>query len=421
MMHGGFMAQQYPQPQYPQQPADSPQPHPQQYPQPQPQMPHYGPQQQMPNGPAPQQYPQPPANPPYPQQYPQHPQPPAPAPYPQQYPPPSAPGPYPRQPAGPYQQPYAPAPGAPQPYPPAPHYPQAPQFPPQQPHQYPNPPMPAPPQPQPQPQQYQNPPMPAPPQMQAQMQQYQHPPMPAPPRMMHAQAPYMPPEQAGPAVGFPPPMNWTPPRDALVSGAAPFLESGEQVYYGFPLKLDDTIEQTPRELMIAIEGQHHTLGEINRAQRKINRGMKWAFNPMDAASEMIAEKSVEALNKKLAGPVFLGGWESQAGLFIRFSRATREDYGPGAWGVITSHRYIIFRAGRMGGAAMRMVYAVPRTAIAGVRLEGTKDAMLHGRTPRAELHFTDGSMVATMMATRQGEQLAAILQVQQQQNGRQGY
>jgi hypothetical protein len=413
--------------QYPQQPANSPQ----QQPQPHVPPPHYGqPPSQMPNGAVPQQYPNQPANPPYPQQ--QYPQPPAPAPYPhqyqQQYPQqPPGPAPYRQQPPAPYQQPYAPAQGAPQPYPPAPSYPQAPQFPPQQPHQYPNPPMPGPPMP-PQ-QQYQNPPMAGPPQMQPQMQQAAPPwsnaPMPAPSHMPHMphmpqpQAPQMPPAQSGPPVGFPPPMSWTPPRDALVSGAAPFLESGEQVYYGFPLKLDDTIAETPRELMIAIEGQHHTLGEINRAQHKINRGMKWAFNPMDAASEMIAEKSVEALNRKLAGPVFLGGWESQAGWFIRFARATREDYGPGAWGVITSHRYIIFRAGRMGGAAMRMVYAVPRTTIAGVRLEGTKDAMMHGRTPRAELHFTDGSMVATMMAAKQGEQLAAILQVQQ--NGRQGY
>jgi hypothetical protein len=59
---------------------------------------------------------------------------------------------------------------------------------------------------------------------------------------------------------------------------------------------------------------------------------------------------------------------------------------------------------------MRMVYAVPRTVVAGVRTEGTKDAVMHGRTPRAELHFTDGSMVATLMATKQGELVATILQ-----------
>jgi hypothetical protein len=61
---------------------------------------------------------------------------------------------------------------------------------------------------------------------------------------------------------------------------------------------------------------------------------------------------------------------------------------------------------------MRLVYAVPRTVIAGVRLENGKEAIKHGRTPRAELHFTDGSMVATMMPGRQGEQVAAVLQTQ---------
>ena len=207
----------------------------------------------------------------------------------------------------------------------------------------------------------------------------------------------------------------SPPRDRLAQGAAPFLEAGEQVYYGFILKLDDTIPETPRELMIAIEGQHRVLGGVSRADKKIGKGLKWALNPVEAMNERIAEKGTEALGRKLAGPVFLGGWDSQAGMFIRFARATREDYGPGAWGVLTDRRYLIFRAGRAGGSAMRLVYAVPRTAIAGVRTEGTKDAALHGRTPRAELHFTDGSMVATMMPTKQAHQVAEILAVQHQQ------
>ncbi|MBS2535011.1 hypothetical protein KGQ20_19770, partial [Catenulispora sp. NF23] len=220
---------------------------------------------------------------------------------------------------------------------------------------------------------------------------------------------------------FPPPPNLAAPRDRLAQGAAPFLEPGERVYYGFILKLDDTIPETPRELMIAVEGQHRVLGGIDRADKKVGRGFKWAFNPLDAASERIAERGREALDRKLAGPVFIGGWESQAGWFIRYARATRQDYGPGAWGVLTDRRYLIFRAGRAGGSAMRLVYGVERTLIAGVRTEGTKDAALHGRTPRAELHFTDGSMVATMMATKQSTQIAEILAVQQQspQQGRQ--
>ncbi|MEY9892720.1 hypothetical protein ABIA31_006398 [Catenulispora sp. MAP5-51] len=216
------------------------------------------------------------------------------------------------------------------------------------------------------------------------------------------------------SASFPPPPGLATPRDRLVEGAAPFLEPGETVYYGFILKLDDTIPETPRELMIAIEGQHRVLGGISRADKKMNKGLKWALNPMDAMNERIAEKSVEALNRKLAGPVFLGGWESQAGWFIRYSRATREDYGPGSWGVLTDRRYLIFRAGRTGGSSMRLVHAVPRTGIAGVRTEGTKDAALHGRTPRAELHFADGSMVATMMPTKQAQKVAEILAVQQQ-------
>lgn len=213
-------------------------------------------------------------------------------------------------------------------------------------------------------------------------------------------------------MGCPPPPNLPPVRDAFLRGAAPFLQPGEQVYYGFVLKLDDTIEETPREFQIEIEGQHHVLGDVHRANVKINKGVKWATNPLDALNERIAEKSTEALARHLAGPVFAGGWQSQAGLFIRYVRATREDYGPGAFGAVTSHRYLVFRAGRMGGSAMRLVYALPRPAIIGVRTEGTKDAVLHGRTPRAELHFTDGSMVATLMATKQGAQLAAILQPQ---------
>ncbi|WP_194916585.1 hypothetical protein, partial [Catenulispora rubra] len=213
---------------------------------------------------------------------------------------------------------------------------------------------------------------------------------------------------------FPPPPNLVPPRDRLVEGAMPFLEPGETVYYGFILKLDDTIPETPRELAIAIEGQHRVLGGVTRADKKLNKGLKWALNPLDAMNERLAEKGTEALSRKLAGPVFLGGWDSTAGWFIRYSRATREDYGPGSWGVLTDRRYLIFRAGRAGGSSMRLVHGVPRTAIAGVRTEGTKDAALHGRTPRAELHFTDGSMVATMMPTKQAQQVAAILAVQQQ-------
>ena len=310
----------------------------------------------------------------------------------------------------------APSPTAapPQPYqqPPAPAWPQQQ---PQQPAAYsPSPaPAPAPPQPW---QQQPYPPAsqyPAPASASAYQQQpapYQAPPAPAP-AAPHA---YLPQPPAQP-VSFPPPPGLSTPRDRLVEGATPFLEPGESVYYGFILKLDDTIPETPRELMIAIEGQHRVLGGISRADKKMNKGLKWALNPLDAMNERIAEKGTEALNRKLAGPVFVGGWESQAGWFIRYARATAEDYGPGAWGVLTDRRYLIFRAGRAGGSAMRLVHGVPRTLIAGVRTEGTKDAALHGRTPRAELHFTDGSMVATMMPTKQGQQVAAILAVQQQQ------
>jgi hypothetical protein len=220
------------------------------------------------------------------------------------------------------------------------------------------------------------------------------------------------------AVDFPPPADLAPVREAFRTGAAPFLEPGEQVYCGFVLKLDDTIEPTPRELMIAIEGRHHTLGDINRTSRKINRGMKWAASPMEALTERLAEKSVEAMNRALAGPVFVGGWMSQAGWFVRYVRATAEDYGPGAYGALTSRRYLVFRGARLGGAGMRLVYSLPRTMIAGVRLEGTGGALAHGRTPRAELHFADNSMVATMMATKSGEQVAAVLQVQAHMQGR---
>lgn len=234
---------------------------------------------------------------------------------------------------------------------------------------------------------------------------------PAQPQMWHQQQ--QPQPRLQPA-GFPPPPNHTPPRDRLVEGAAPYLEPGETVYYGFILKLDDAIPEVPHELMIAIEGRHRVLGGITRADKKMNKGLKWALNPLDAMNERMSEKSVEALNRKLAGPVFVGGWDSQAGWFIRYCAATREDYGPGSWGVLTDRRYLIFRAGRAGGSSMRLVYGVPRTMIAGVRTEGTKGAALRGRTPRAELHFTDGSMVATMMPTKQGERVAAILAVQQQ-------
>jgi len=337
-------------------------------------------QQQPPYPPAPQGWQQPgPPNQAW-QQQPAAPQAPPAAPAWQQPAPPAAPSPAWQQPAPPnpaWQQPAAPAAPSPawqQPAPPAAPNPAW-----QQPASY-------------------QPPAPAP--------QYQAPPAPA----WQQQQPQA---QAQPA-SFPPPPNHTPARDRLVEGAAPFLEPGETVYYGFILKLDDTIPETPRELMIAIEGQHRVLGGITRADKKMNKGLKWALNPMDAMNERIAERSVEALNRKLAGPVFVGGWDSQAGWFIRYSRATREDYGPGSWGVLTDRRYLIFRAGRAGGSSMRLVYGVPRTLIAGVRTEGTKDAALHGRTPRAELHFTDGSMVATMMPTKQGERVAAILAVQQQ-------
>lgn len=252
---------------------------------------------------------------------------------------------------------------------------------------------------------------------------------PAPPQYPSQQPPFLSASASNPqlqpqlqpqpsAVSFPPPPNLPPVRDAFRTGAAPFLEPGEQVYHGFILKLDDTIEETPRELQIAIEGQHRTLGDINRASRKINRGMKWLANPLEAANERFSEKATEAINRQLAGPVFIGGWQSQAGEFIRFVRATAEDYGPGAYGAVTSHRYLVFRGARLGGSAMRLVYAVPRTAIAGLRLEGSKDAVFHGRAPRAELHFADGSMVATTMASKQGEQLAAVLQPQLRQGGR---
>ena len=217
-------------------------------------------------------------------------------------------------------------------------------------------------------------------------------------------------QSGGAPVSFPPPPNLPQVRDAFRNGAAPFLQPGEQVFYGFMLKLDSTIEETPHELKIAIEGQHHLLGDINRASGKMNRGIKWAVAPGEALSEKLAEKATDAMFKALAGPVFVGGWLSQAGWLIRYVRATSEDYGPGAYGAVTNQRYLVFRGARLGGAAMRLVYAVPRTAIAGVRLEGGKDALKHGRTPRAELHFTDGSMVATMMPGKQGEQLAAVLQ-----------
>jgi hypothetical protein len=225
------------------------------------------------------------------------------------------------------------------------------------------------------------------------------------------QQPHLPPQgQAGPPVSFPPPPNPPKVRDAFLNGAAPFLQPGEQVYYGFILKLDSTIEETPEDLKIAIEGQHNVLGDIHRASGKMNRGMKWAADPLGSLGEKLTDQANEAMFRHLAGPVFTGGWTSQAGWFIRYVRATSEDYGPGAYGAVTSQRYLVFRGARLGGAAMRVVYGVPRTAIAGVRIEGGKDALKHARTPRAELHFTDGSMVATMMPGKQGEQLAAVLQ-----------
>ena len=352
------------------------------------------------------------------------------------------PGRPPQQPQWP-QAPHIPAQAAPNQYPgPAPAYQAVPQAPPQQAPRFTTPPaqgsvspyapqQPLPQQPwgQPQPsvptayqQPYHTGPAPAP------AQPYPYPYQPAPPQQFAppqqlppqpqpfpAQGPLQgPPQGQPPTMDFPPPPNLPPVRDNFINGAGQFLEPGEQVYYGFILKLDDTIEETPRDLMIAIEGQHHTLGEINRASRKVNRGVKWATDPMGAVVDKLVDKGNEALNKKLAGPVFLGGWTSQAGWFIRYLRATAEDYGPGAYGAITSRRYLIFRAARLGGSDMRLVYAVPRTTIAGVRLEGTKNAAMRGRTPRAELHFADGSMVATMMPTKSGERLAAILQVQTQ-------
>ncbi|WP_051451207.1 hypothetical protein [Actinospica robiniae] len=388
--------QQYAQPQYPQQPYP-----PQQYPQPQYPAPAYPPP--MPQQPYPQQqqyaqqqYAQP--------QYPQQPYPPQP-PAPQQYAPP--PPQYPQQ---PYPQQYAP--------------PQQPYAPPQQ-QQQPQPQF----QQQPPPQQAYVPPFgqssgavqapmapPAPPQQQPQYPQPQQPPAPQIPQQFspsssQSSATLPPMDQSGGApVSFPPPPNLPKVRDAFLTGAGPFLQPGEQVFYGFMLKLDSTIEETPHELKIAIEGQHHLLGDINRASGKMNRGIKWAVAPGEALSEKLAEKATDAMFKALAGPVFVGGWVSQAGWLIRYIRATSEDYGPGAYGAVTNQRYLVFRGARLGGAAMRLVYAVPRTAIAGVRLEGGKEALKHGRTPRAELHFTDGSMVATMMPGKQGEQLAAVLQ-----------
>ncbi len=149
---------------------------------------------------------------------------------------------------------------------------------------------------------------------------------------------------------------------------------------------------------------------MHRASTKMNRGMKWASSPMDAFTEKLTDKANEALTRHLAGPVFVGGWTSQAGWFIRYVRATAEDYGPGAYGAVTNQRYLVFRGARVGGSAMRLVYAVPRTVIVGVRLENGVEAIKHGRTsPRAELYFSDGSMVATMMPSKQGEQLAAVL------------
>ena len=343
------------------------------------------------NPPAGPQYPQPYAQPQYqpyppaPQQYPQQPYPQAqqrPQPQPQYQAPPQQ---YAAPPQQQYPQAYAQQPQYPtqNPYPPVPPQQFAPQnqFPPAPPQQYP-------------PQQYapQNPYPTAPPQQYPPQNQY---------------PPAAPPQQYAPQQ--PPPAPKV--RDAFAKGAAPYLQPGEQVYYGFILKIDDTIEETPREFQIEIEGQHHALGDVHRASAKINKGMKWAANPLDALNERLAEKATEALSRHLAGPVFVGGWQSQAGLLVRYIRATSEDYGPGAYGAVTNQRYLVFRGARLGGSAMRLVYAVPRSAIAGVRLEGTKDAVLHGRTPRAELHFTDQSMVATMMPTKQGEQLqAAFLQ-----------
>lgn len=355
--------QQYAQPQYPQQPYP-----PQQYAQPQ------YPQQQYAAPPMPQQ-PYPPQQQYAQPQYPQQPYPPQ-APVPQQYAPPQQP----------YQQPqpqqaYVPPFGQSMPAP-------APQLPQQQP--------PQPPQQQPAPQ------IP---------QQFSPSSSQSLPQQPQPQPPLPPMDQSGGApVSFPPPPNLPKVRDAFLNGAAPFLQPGEQVFYGFMLKLDSTIEETPHELKIVIEGQHHVLGDINRASGKMNRGLRWAMAPGEALSEKLAEKATDAMFKALAGPVFAGGWLSQAGWFVRYVRATSEDYGPGAYGAVTNQRYLVFRGARLGGAAMRLVYAVPRTAIAGVRLEGGKDALKHGRSPRAELHFTDGSMVATTMPGKQGEQLAAVLQ-----------
>lgn len=232
---------------------------------------------------------------------------------------------------------------------------------------------------------------------------------PAPPQQFPPQNPYPQAPQALMNAAYPPPAA-PQVRDAFRDGAAPYLQPGEQVLYGFILKLDDTIEETPREFQIEIEGQHHALGDVSRASKKLNKGLKWATNPLDALNERLSEKATDALFRHMAGPVFAGGWQSQAGLLIRYVRATSEDYGPGAYGALTTQRYLVFRGARLGGSAMRLVYALPRSAIAGLRLEGTKEAVTHGRTPRAELHFTDGSMVATMMPTKQGQDLQAAFQ-----------
>ncbi|MBR7833905.1 hypothetical protein KDL01_11545 [Actinospica durhamensis] len=428
-----YPQQGYPQPvmqqqaQYPQQPQQSypvpPVPQ-QQYaqppmpPQPYPQAQQPYPQQQQPYVPQ-QQYPQPPMPP---QQYAQPPQqgyPGAPVP-PQQYPQPPMQQPYP-------QQPYPQQPYVQQPYPPAPQPPQQPYVPQQQYAQ-------APPQQQPMPQQYPQPQQhayvppfgmsgavaqapTAPPQAAQPPQQPVAPQIPQQfsPSASQSSAQLPSPDQSGGApVSFPPPANPPKVRDAFLNGARPFLQPGEQVFYGFILKLDSAIEETPEDFKIGIAGQHHLLGDVHRASAKINKGMKWAANPMDALNEKLTDKLTEkandALFRSLAGPVFTGGWTSQAGWLVRYVRATAEDYGPGAYGAVTNQRYLVFRGARVGGSDMRLVYGIPRTVISGVRLENGKEALKHGRTPRAELHFSDGSMVATMMPGKQGEQLAAVLQ-----------
>ncbi|MBO0853874.1 MAG: hypothetical protein J2P18_08905 [Nocardia sp.] len=190
----------------------------------------------------------------------------------------------------------------------------------------------------------------------------------------------------------------------------PYLRyPGESTLFGTLLKIESTVEPTPPGLEIAIDGQHHGLARARNFSKKSNRMLKWVTNPIGALAEQGAEKLTEAAGRKLAGTVFAGGWESMAGHFIRYTRACSEALGPGAYVGVTTHQLLILRAPRPGGMDAFLVHAVPRQNIAGVRAEGTKDAMLRGREPRVELHFADRSMVAVMMGTGSGQRFCASL------------